>query len=274
MSSQLTAKQHPRPYRHVAAMIHPRGLSTGCRAWRGRSACCGRMSGCPALSRAFRLLGLRRGLGVGVGTWSGGEHHCRRLIDAERAIDHVESRTSASRVTLREIYANRIPLPDPACRGLVVDTADQLIAAGQAAEQQPRSHARNKRNEPGRTRHWSNASQTSRCQPLEGVRQPARKKMRPRKGQADIGVWGLSGDTRSRSIDLRLRRPHEMSSRSGGRRRPHTPRLGRAETPDHEPNASRWWHRGREEQSWLSLRAGLQCRPCCMTWPRRRRRCG
>jgi hypothetical protein len=79
----------------------------------------------------------------------GGEHHCRRLIDAERAIDRGESRTSASRVTLREIYANRIPLPDPACRGLVVDTADQLIAAGQAAEQQPRSHARNKRNEPG-----------------------------------------------------------------------------------------------------------------------------
>ena len=76
---------------------------------------------------------------------------------------------------MREIYANRIPLPDPACRGLVVDTADQLIAAGQAAEQQPRSHARNKRNEPGRTRHWSNASQTSRCQPIEGVLQPARK---------------------------------------------------------------------------------------------------
>ena len=71
MSGQLTAKQHPRPYGHVAAMIHPRGLSTGCRAWRGRSACCGRMSRCPALSRAFRLLGLRRGLGVGVGTWSG-----------------------------------------------------------------------------------------------------------------------------------------------------------------------------------------------------------
>ena len=78
----------------------------------------------------------------------GGEHDCWRLIDAERAIDHGESRTSASRVTLGEIYANRIPLPDPACRGLVVDT-DQLIAARHAAERQPRSHARNKRNEPG-----------------------------------------------------------------------------------------------------------------------------
>ena len=85
-----------------------------------------------------------------MGPGLGGEH-CRRLIDAERAIDHEESRTSASRLTLREIYANRIPLPDPACRGLV-DTRDQLIAAGQGAEQQPRSHARNKRNgsgEPG-----------------------------------------------------------------------------------------------------------------------------
>jgi hypothetical protein len=54
----------------------------------------------------------------------------------------------------REIYANRIPLRDPACRGLAY-TADQWIGAGQAAEQQPRSHARNKRSGPGRTQHWS-----------------------------------------------------------------------------------------------------------------------
>ena len=83
-----------------------------------------------------------------LGPGLGGEHHCRRLIDAERAIDHEESRTSASRLTFREIYANRIPLPDPACPALV-DAADQLIAADQAAEQRPRSHARNKRNGPG-----------------------------------------------------------------------------------------------------------------------------
>jgi hypothetical protein len=119
----------------------------------------------------------------------GGEHPCGRLIDVERAIDHVETRTSASRVTSREIYPNWIPLPDPACRRLV-DTADQLIAAGQAAERQPRSHARNKRNRPGRTRRWSNASQTSQCQPIEGVLQPTRKKCDP-KGQADAaGVLG------------------------------------------------------------------------------------
>jgi hypothetical protein len=55
-----------------------------------------------------------------LGPGLGGEHHWR-LIDAERAIDHGECRTSASRVTLREIYANRIPLPDPANRGLVVE---------------------------------------------------------------------------------------------------------------------------------------------------------
>ena len=30
----------------------------------------------------------------------------------------------------------------------------------------------------------------------------------------------------------------------------------------------------KEEQSWLSLRAGRRCRPCFMTWTRRRRRCG
>ena len=183
MSSELTAEQHPRAYGHVAAMIHPRGLSTGCRAWRGRSVCCGRMSRCPALSRAFRLLGLRRGLGVRVGTWSGRRTPLLGLIDAERAIDHGECRTSASRLTLRAISTNRNPLPDPACRGLV-DTADQLIAAGQAAERQPRSHARNKRNRPGRTRRWSNASQTSQCQPIEGVLQPTRKKG-DSKGQAD-----------------------------------------------------------------------------------------
>ena len=117
-------------------------------------------------------------LGGGVGTGVGGEHHCRRLIDVERAIDHVETRTSASRVTSREIYPNWIPLPDPACPRLV-DTADQLIAAGQAAERQPRSHARNKRNRPGRTRRWSNASQTSQCQPIEGGSATYQEEMRP-----------------------------------------------------------------------------------------------
>jgi hypothetical protein len=210
-----------------------------------------------------------------LGPGLGDEHHCWRLIDAERAIDHGECRTLASRLTLREISTNRKPLPDPACRGLV-DTADQLIAAGQAAEQQPRSHARNKRNGPGEpgtgARHVRRpgASRSGEFCNLPG-------KNATRKGQADdlhAGVWGLSGDTRSRSIDLRLRRPHEVSSRSCGRLRPHTPRSARAETPDQEPNASRWWHREREEQSWLSLRTGLRCRPCCMTWMRRRRRCG
>ena len=102
------------------------------------------------------------------------------------------------------------------------------------------------------------------------------EEMRPRKGLADDAPAGVLGAVQGQADpnDLRLRRPHEMSSRSCGRRRPHTPRSGRAGPPDHEPNASRWWHREREEQSWLSLREGLRCRPCCMTWTRRRRRCG
>ena len=117
-------------------------------------------------------------LGPGVG----GEHNCRRLIDVERAIDHVETRTSASTVTSRDLPQ----LDSPPRPGLSQTRrhADQLIAAGQAAERQPRSHARNKRNRPGRTRRWSNASQTSQCQPIEGALQPTRKKCDP-KGQAD-----------------------------------------------------------------------------------------
>jgi hypothetical protein len=138
---------------------------------------------------------------LGARCWDlGGEHHCRRLIDAERAIDHGENRTSASRVTSREICADRIPLPDPACRGLV-DTADQLIAAGQAAEQQPRSHARNKRNGPGRTLHWSNASQTSRCQPIGGVLQPARKKCDPGKARPMMHMQEFGGCPVTRAAD-------------------------------------------------------------------------
>jgi hypothetical protein len=273
MSSQLTAKQHPRPYGHVAAMIHPRGLSTGCRAWRGRSACCSRMSGYPALSRAFRLLGLRRGLGVGVGTWSGR----RTPLAADRCRAGHRPRGMPN-LGVEGHLARDLRQPDspprPGQSRTRRRTADQLIAAGQAAEQQPRSEqAERARANPALEQRKSDVPVPA----DRGSSATCQEDMRPRKGQADdahIGVWGLSGDTRSRSIDLRLRRPHEMSSRSGGRRRPHTPRSGRAETPDHEPNASRWWHREREEQSWLSLRAGLQCRPCCMTWPRRRRRCG
>jgi hypothetical protein len=39
---------------------------------------------------------LRRGLGVGVRAWSGRRAPLPRLIEAERAIDHEESRTSAT----------------------------------------------------------------------------------------------------------------------------------------------------------------------------------
>jgi hypothetical protein len=93
------------------------------------------------------------------------------------------------------------PLPDQACRGLV-DTADQLIAAGQAAEHQPRSHARkNKRNGPGRTRHWSNASQTSRCQPIGGVLQPARKKCDPRRARPMVHMQEFGGCPVTRAAD-------------------------------------------------------------------------
>jgi hypothetical protein len=168
-----------------------------------------------SVARALRLLGLRRGLGVGVGTWSG--RRTPLAADRRRAGHRPRGcRTSASRVTLREIYANRIPLPDPACRGLVVDTADQLIAAGQAAEQQPRSEqAERARANPALEQRKSEVPVPA----DRGSSATCQEDTRPRKGQADdahIGVWGLSGDTRSRSIDLRLRRPHEMSSRSVG----------------------------------------------------------
>lgn len=160
-------------------------------------------------------------LGPGVG----GEHHCRRLIDVERAIHHVETRTSASRVTSREIYPNWIPLPDPACRRLV-DTADQLIAAGQAAERQPRSHARNKRNRPGRTPRWSNASQTSQCQPIEG---PCDLPGRNATGRARPMLQEFGGSPVTRPVDpliLDSAARRRLPSRSCGRRRPHTPRSG------------------------------------------------
>jgi hypothetical protein len=190
MSSQLTAKQHPRPYGHVAVVTHLRGLSTGCRAWRGRSACCGRMSRCPALSRAFRLLGLRRGLGVGVETWSG-----RRTplpaADRRRAGHRPrESRTSASRVTSREIYANRIPLPDPAGRG-PVDTADQMIAAGQAAERQA-TLTRPEQAERARANPAPEQRKSDVPVPADrGSSATCQEEMRPRKGQADDAHAGV-----------------------------------------------------------------------------------
>jgi hypothetical protein len=72
----------------------------------------------------------------------------------------------------------------------------------QAAEHQPRSHARkNKRNGPGRTRHWSNASQTSRCQPIGGVLQPARKKCDPRRARPMVHMQEFGGCPVTRAAD-------------------------------------------------------------------------
>jgi hypothetical protein len=130
--------------------IHPRGLSTGCRAWRGRSACCGRMSRCPALSRAFRLIGLRRGLGLGVGTLCG-----RRTplpaADRRRAGHRPRGKPNLG---VEGHLARDLRQPDSPHRPGLSRTRrhrDQLIAAGQAAEQQPCSHAWNKWNGPERT---------------------------------------------------------------------------------------------------------------------------
>ena len=224
-------------------MIHSRGLSTGRRAWRRRSACCSRMSRCSALSRAYRPLGFRRGLGVDVGIWSGRRTPCRRLIDAERAIDHGESRTSASRATSREIYANRIPLRDPACRGLA-DIADQWISAGQAAEQQLRSTLGTSGAGPGEP--GTGASKSDVTVPADrGSSATCQEDMRPRNGQGDDAhaVWELSGDTRSRSTDLKIPPPARDVQSILWATQPDTRRSVRAEVPDHKPNASRWWHR-------------------------------
>jgi len=172
-------------------MIHPRGLSTGCRAWRGRSACCGRMSGYPALSRAFRLLGLRRGLGVGVGTWSG--RRTPLAADRRRAGHRPRGMPNLG---VEGHLARDLRQPDSPPRPGLSRTGRRRRSAdrrGQAAEQQPRSHARNKRNGPGRTRHWSNAGQTSRCQPIEGVLQPARKMCDPGRARPMMHLQEFGG---------------------------------------------------------------------------------
>jgi hypothetical protein len=180
-------------------------------------------------------------LGIGVGSGLGGEHHCRRLIDAQRAIDHGESRTSASRITSREIYANRIPLRDSACRGLAdnrsVDrrrpsrrTAATLTRSGQA--------------EPARaTRRWSKqvrphgAADRGSC--------ATRKKCDPRRARvmmhmpqfgscqvtraADPLILNSAARTRC-PVDLVGDADHTLPGRVG----PRLPTTNRA---------SRWWHR-------------------------------
>jgi hypothetical protein len=161
-------------------------------------------------------------LGVGVGIWSGRRTPCRGLIDAERAIDHGESRTSASRATSREIYANRIPLRDPACRGLA-DIADQWISAGQAAEQQLRSTLGTSGAGPGEP--GTGASKSDVTVPADrGSSATCQEDMRPRNDQGDPPP--------ARDVQSIL-----------WATQPDTPRAGWAEVPDHKPNASRWWHR-------------------------------
>jgi len=199
-------------------MIHPRGSSTGCRAWRGRSACCGRMSRCPALSRAYRLLGFRRGLGVGVGIWSG-KRIPMPATDRRRAGHRPRGKPNLS---VGGHLARDLRQPDSPPRPCLSRTRRHR---GSIDRRRPscRTAATLTRTKQAE-RAWANpaleqAGQTSRFQPIEGVPQPARKKCDPRKGQGDdphAGVWEQSGDTRSRSTDLKLRRPHEMSSRSLG----------------------------------------------------------
>jgi hypothetical protein len=175
MSSQLTAKQHPRPYGHVAALIHPRGLSTGCRAWRGRSSCCGRMWRCPALSRAFRLLGWRRGLGVGVGTWFG-RGTPLPAADRRRAGHRPRGKPNLG----VEAYLSRdLRQPDsPPRPGLSRNrrhrrSADRRRPSRRTAATLTRPEQAER---AGRTRHWSNACQTSGASRSGGVLQPARNR--------------------------------------------------------------------------------------------------
>jgi hypothetical protein len=112
MSSQLTAKPHPRPLwicggnDPSARLIHR--LSRMAREiglLRSDEQMSGTVTRVPVARVAARLGGRC------CGTWSGRRTPLPAADHAERAIDHGESRTSASRLTLREIYANRIPCP-------------------------------------------------------------------------------------------------------------------------------------------------------------------
>jgi hypothetical protein len=122
-------------------------------------------------------------LGPGVG----GEHHCRRLIDVERAIHHVETRTSASRVTPREIYPNWISPPRP---GLSQTRRHRRSADRRRPSRRTAATlTRPEQAEPARAYPaLEQRSQTSQCQPIEGALPPT--KCDP-KGQADAaGVLG------------------------------------------------------------------------------------
>ena len=175
-SGQLTAKQHPRPYGHVAAMIHPRGLSTGCCARRGRSACCGRMSRCP---RHCNARPGRSGCGAALGG------RCSDLVWEASTTTAADRRGAGHRARGKPTSAT-LTRPEQAERA----------RANPALEQR-------KSDVPVLAGRGSSAT----CQEENATR----------KGQADDApaavLGGRPGTSAADPNDLRLRRPHEITSR-------------------------------------------------------------